>query len=150
MSYEGILNIDKPTGMTSHDVVARVRRTAGLRRVGHTGTLDPLATGVLVVCLGRATRLVEYVVGRPKTYEAQVKLGQSTNTYDSDGEITVERPLPDGLTQNDIVQSSPSTTVSSVVYILPDTDIVPSLFKLLYEAVSPSPSFLNIPNDGGS
>ena len=98
MSYEGILNIDKPTGMTSHDVVARVRRTAGLRRVGHTGTLDPLATGVLVVCLGRATRLVEYVVGRPKTYEAVVKLGQSTNTYDCDGEVTVELPLPTNLT----------------------------------------------------
>ena len=97
MSYEGILNIDKPSGMTSHDVVARVRRVAGLRRVGHTGTLDPLATGVLVVCLGRATRLVEYVVGRPKTYEAVVRLGQSTNTYDSDGEVTVERPLPETL-----------------------------------------------------
>ena len=94
---EGILNIDKPTGMTSHDVVARVRRVAGLRRVGHTGTLDPLATGVLVVCLGKATRLVEYVVGRPKTYEAEIRLGESTNTYDSDGEITAERPLPGNL-----------------------------------------------------
>lgn len=80
--------------MTSHDVVGRVRRVYGTRRVGHTGTLDPLATGVLVVCIGRATRLVEYVVGRPKTYLATVRLGQATNTYDAEGEITAERPLP--------------------------------------------------------
>ncbi len=103
--HEGLLNIDKPTGMTSHDVVGRVRRVAGLRRVGHTGTLDPLATGVLVVCLGRATRLVEYVVGRPKTYEAVVKLGESTNTYDSDGEVTQERPLPADLSVEALEQA---------------------------------------------
>lgn len=89
---EGILNIDKPGGMTSHDVVNRVRRVAGLRRVGHAGTLDPLATGVLLLCLGRAARLVEYLVGQPKTYETAVRLGQRTNTYDADGEVLVERP----------------------------------------------------------
>lgn len=92
---EGILNIDKPQGMTSHDVVGRVRRVAGLRRVGHTGTLDPMATGVLVVCLGRATRLVEYVVGRPKTYWGVVRLGQTTDSYDADGEILTEAAVPD-------------------------------------------------------
>ncbi len=89
----GILNIDKPSGMTSHDVVSRVRRLAGTRRVGHAGTLDPLATGVLVVCLGQATRLVEYVVGRPKTYVTTVRLGQTTNTYDADGKIERIRPV---------------------------------------------------------
>lgn len=89
---EGILNIDKPTSLTSHDVVNRVRRLAGLRRVGHTGTLDPLATGVLVVCLGRATRLAEYVEGLPKTYETVVRLGQETNTYDAEGVVVAERP----------------------------------------------------------
>lgn len=89
----GILVIDKPTGMSSHDVVGRVRRVAGLRRVGHAGTLDPLATGVLVVCLGQATRLVEYVMGRPKTYVARVRLGQTTDSYDADGVVVAERPL---------------------------------------------------------
>ena len=90
---EGILNIDKPTGMTSHDVVNRVRRATGTRRVGHAGTLDPLATGVLLVCVGRATRLVEYLVGQQKVYEAIVRLGQTTDTYDADGEVVQERPL---------------------------------------------------------
>ena len=100
---EGILNIDKAPDMTSHDVVNGVRRLAGLRRVGHAGTLDPLATGVLLVCLGRATRLVEYLVGQPKTYEATIRLGQSTNTYDADGEITAERPLTFSRDQFDTV-----------------------------------------------
>lgn len=94
---EGVLNIDKPLGLTSHDVVARVRRLAGTRRVGHAGTLDPLATGVLVVCVGRATRLVEYVVGQEKGYTAVVRLGVATNTYDAEGEVTAEAPLPEGL-----------------------------------------------------
>lgn len=90
---EGILNVDKPPGLTSHDVVNHVRRISGIRRVGHAGTLDPLATGVLLLCLGRVTRLVEYVVGQPKTYEAVIRLGQATNTYDAEGEIVTERPV---------------------------------------------------------
>jgi tRNA pseudouridine55 synthase len=88
---EGLLNIDKPAGITSHDVVAQVRRVAGVRRVGHAGTLDPIATGVLLVGVGRATRLIEYLVGRPKTYEARLRLGQATNTYDTEGEVVAER-----------------------------------------------------------
>ena len=87
----GLLNIDKPPGLTSHDVVNRVRRVCGLRRVGHAGTLDPLATGVLLVCLGRATRLLEYLSGQPKMYVATVRLGQTTNTYDAEGEVLEER-----------------------------------------------------------
>jgi tRNA pseudouridine55 synthase len=90
---EGVLNIDKPQGLTSHDVVNQIRRLSGLRRVGHAGTLDPLATGVLLLCLGRATRLVEYMLGQRKKYEATIRLGQTTNTYDADGEIVVERPV---------------------------------------------------------
>ncbi|KAA3662944.1 MAG: tRNA pseudouridine(55) synthase TruB [Chloroflexi bacterium] len=90
---QGVLSIDKPGGMSSHDVVNRLRRVCGIRRVGHAGTLDPLATGVLLVCVGRATRLVEYLVGQPKWYEATVRLGQTTNTYDADGEIVAERPF---------------------------------------------------------
>lgn len=89
----GVLNIDKPAGLTSHDVVNRLRRVAGIRRVGHAGTLDPLATGVLLVCLGRATRLVEYLTGQPKTYLATIRLGQTTTTYDAEGEITAKRPV---------------------------------------------------------
>jgi tRNA pseudouridine55 synthase len=91
----GILNIDKPQGLTSHDVVARVRRLMGTRRVGHAGTLDPLATGVLLVCVGTATRVVEYLQKGRKIYETTVRLGQATNTYDADGEITAENPVPD-------------------------------------------------------
>ncbi len=85
---DGILNIDKPSGPTSHDIVAKVRRILGQKRVGHTGTLDPLATGVLVVCVGKATRLVEYLVGNDKAYSARMVLGQTTSTCDSEGEAT--------------------------------------------------------------
>jgi tRNA pseudouridine55 synthase len=90
---DGLLNIDKPCGMTSHDVVQRVRRVTGIRRVGHAGTLDPLASGVLVVGIGRSTRLLEYVMGRPKTYETTVRLGQTTTTYDAEGEVVQSRPV---------------------------------------------------------
>jgi tRNA pseudouridine55 synthase len=81
----GGLIIDKPAGITSHDVVARVRRAANTRRVGHAGTLDPFATGVLVVCIGRATRLVQYLVGLDKEYVARVRLGYATDTQDITG-----------------------------------------------------------------
>lgn len=92
-TFEGVVVIDKPAGITSHDVVNRLRRLSKIRRIGHAGTLDPLATGVLILCLGRTTRLVEYLVGLPKTYEATVRLGQTTNTYDAEGEIIQERPI---------------------------------------------------------
>jgi tRNA pseudouridine55 synthase len=83
----GLLTIDKPAGLTSHDVVNRVRRATRIRQVGHAGTLDPMATGVLVVCLGQATRVSEYLLGHDKTYRATIRLGVETNTYDADGEI---------------------------------------------------------------
>ena len=82
----GALIIDKPAGMTSHDVVARVRRIVGERRVGHTGTLDPFATGVLVVLVGRATRLAQYLSGEQKEYQAVIRLGFATDTGDVTGE----------------------------------------------------------------
>ena len=103
---EGLLNIDKPGEMTSHDVVNRIRRLIGLRRVGHAGTLDPLATGVLLLCVGRTTRLVEYLVGLDKVYEVVVRLGQTTNTYDAEGEIVAERPYSH-LTPQQIEQALP-------------------------------------------
>ncbi len=83
----GITVVDKPAGMTSHDVVARMRRIAGIRRVGHGGTLDPMATGVLVLALGRATRLLTYVAGTDKAYQATIRLGQATVTDDAEGEV---------------------------------------------------------------
>ena len=81
----GALIIDKPEGFTSHDVVARVRRATGTRRVGHAGTLDPFATGVLVCCIGRATRLVQFLVGLDKEYIGTVRLGYATDTQDGTG-----------------------------------------------------------------
>jgi tRNA pseudouridine55 synthase len=86
----GLVIVDKPAGWTSHDVVGRMRRLAGTRKVGHAGTLDPLATGVLVIGINKATRLLTYVVGVDKTYEATIRLGQSTVTDDAEGEITAE------------------------------------------------------------
>lgn len=87
MTRDGILCIDKPPGPTSHDVVSRVRRLANTRKVGHGGTLDPLASGLLVLGIGRATRLLEYILGQPKEYQALVRLGQTSSTYDGEGEI---------------------------------------------------------------
>lgn len=84
----GILLIDKPGGLTSHDVVARVRRAAGTRKVGHAGTLDPMATGLLVLGLGSATRLLHYIVGLDKEYTATIRLGSATTTDDAEGEVT--------------------------------------------------------------
>ncbi|HEY7987637.1 MAG TPA: tRNA pseudouridine(55) synthase TruB [Lapillicoccus sp.] len=86
-TLEGLLLVDKPSGWTSHDVVARIRRVCGTRRVGHAGTLDPMATGVLVLGVGRATRLLTFLVGCDKAYAATVRLGQSTVTDDSEGDV---------------------------------------------------------------
>jgi tRNA pseudouridine55 synthase len=86
MTMDGILIIDKPAGWTSHDVVARVRRVLKEKRVGHTGTLDPFATGVLVLLVGRATRLAQFLSGAEKEYEATIRLGYSTDTGDLTGE----------------------------------------------------------------
>jgi tRNA pseudouridine55 synthase len=83
----GVLPVDKPVGPTSHDAVAAVRRALRTREVGHTGTLDPFASGLLLVCLGRATRLAEYLTGLPKTYVATMRLGEATDTDDLTGEV---------------------------------------------------------------
>ncbi|MBI2843833.1 MAG: tRNA pseudouridine(55) synthase TruB [Armatimonadetes bacterium] len=88
---DGVLSLNKPSGPTSHDVVVRVRRILGEKRVGHAGTLDPLATGVLVVCVGKATRIVEYLVAQEKEYAAEMSLGRTTTTQDSAGEEVSSR-----------------------------------------------------------
>ncbi|MCL5982427.1 MAG: tRNA pseudouridine(55) synthase TruB [Firmicutes bacterium] len=91
---EGILNVLKPSGMTSHDVVSCVRRLTGQKRVGHTGTLDPGAAGVLPVCVGRATRAAEYVLEMDKSYRAELTLGVATDTEDASGRIVAEKSVP--------------------------------------------------------
>jgi len=85
---DGILNVNKPWGKTSFSIVAMVKRLTGERRVGHAGSLDPAATGVLPVCLGQGTRVVEFLMEAPKVYRAEIELGVSTDTYDADGKIT--------------------------------------------------------------
>lgn len=94
MALHGILLIDKPGGWTSHDVVARTRRLVGQKKIGHTGTLDPMATGLLVLCLGDGTRLVEYMTGHDKAYDGQITLGVRTATDDAEGEVLETRPVP--------------------------------------------------------
>lgn len=100
----GILNIDKPAGWTSHDVVVKVRRLLGQKRVGHTGTLDPLATGVLLVCVGQATRVAEYLMAGRKVYRAAVHLGLTTDTCDIEGEVIAAAPTP-ALTHDDLTRA---------------------------------------------
>ena len=98
----GILVVDKPSGLTSHDVVDVARRLTGVRRIGHTGTLDPMATGVLVLLVGPATRLAQFAMKGPKEYQATIRLGVSTTTYDAEGEVTREGEVNadvDGLRQ---------------------------------------------------
>lgn len=89
---DGLLVVDKPSGWTSHDVVGRARRLCATRKVGHAGTLDPMATGVLVLGIGRATRLLTFLVGCDKDYTATIRLGQTTITDDAEGEVTATVP----------------------------------------------------------
>jgi tRNA pseudouridine55 synthase len=93
-STEGLLLVDKPAGMTSHDVVAIARRALGERRIGHAGTLDPFATGLLVLLAGRMTRLLPYLDGEPKVYEARIRFGAETDTDDLTGRTVREAPPP--------------------------------------------------------
>lgn len=94
IELDGILLIDKPIGMTSHDVVNRVRRVAQTRRVGHAGTLDPLATGLLIMLVGKATKASQFLMSQSKEYTGTIHLGVETNTYDREGEVVAEHPVP--------------------------------------------------------
>jgi tRNA pseudouridine55 synthase len=100
-TVEGLVVVDKPAGVTSHDVVARLRRIYGLRRVGHAGTLDPDATGVLLVGLGRATRLLRFLAETGKVYRGEVAFGVATDTLDAAGAETARHPMP-ALTQAEL------------------------------------------------
>ena len=98
---DGIIVVDKPTGMTSHDVVSRVRRRLNMKRVGHAGTLDPMATGVLIILVGNATKLFEKFVGFDKAYLATLRLGLKTRSADIQGETLQEKPFA-GIVREDV------------------------------------------------
>ena len=104
----GILVVDKPKGPTSHDVVAKARRAFNTRAVGHAGTLDPMATGVLVLAIGQGTKLVQYLTADDKTYEAEILLGSITDTLDAEGVTTEEAAIPEGLTLERVREAAAS------------------------------------------
>jgi tRNA pseudouridine55 synthase len=91
---EGVLLVDKPSGMTSHDVVYRLRRKLQIQRIGHAGTLDPMATGLLIMLIGKATRISQYLISLDKVYEGEITLGVTTNSQDAEGEIMETRAVP--------------------------------------------------------
>ncbi len=92
--FDGVLLVDKPAGLTSHDVVDRLRRQFGFKKVGHCGTLDPAATGLLVIVVERATKLQDHLMADDKTYEGTMQLGVATDSQDADGEVLAEKPVP--------------------------------------------------------
>ncbi|MBS0664364.1 MAG: tRNA pseudouridine(55) synthase TruB [Verrucomicrobia bacterium] len=91
---EGVLLVDKPPAHTSHDVVARLRRKLNMKRIGHAGTLDPMATGLLIMLIGKATRISQYLISLDKEYEGTIELGRTTDSQDADGEVVETRPVP--------------------------------------------------------
>jgi tRNA pseudouridine55 synthase len=128
---EGLLLVDKPGGITSHDVVAIVRRSFGIRKVGHAGTLDPMATGLLVVGLGRATRLLRFLGDLPKTYTGTIRLGVETTTLDAEGEVTRESPVD--VTDADIADAM-SASIGESLQRPPAFSAVKVGGRKLYEA----------------
>lgn len=121
-TVSGILNIDKPAGSTSMDVVRRIKRASRIKRVGHGGTLDPIATGVIPICLGQATRMMEYLVDGTKEYRGTVELGIETDTYDSLGEVTSRKDAA-GVTAQEVEEA-----VASFKGVI---DQVPPMFSAL-------------------
>ena len=128
---EGLLLVDKPGGMTSHDVVDVVRRTLRTRKVGHAGTLDPMATGLLVLGVGRATRLLRFLGDLPKTYEGSARLGVETTTLDADGHTTAERPVS---STEDDVRSAMTALIGESLQSPPAYSAVKVGGRKLYEA----------------
>ncbi len=131
MTVNGILNIDKPAGSTSLEMVNLVRRLSGQRRVGHAGTLDPGATGVLPLCLGQATRIIPFLVDAAKIYRAEVELGVTTTTYDAEGEITV-RIDPSSVAMEQVEKVLPSF-IGSILQIPPMYSAVKHQGRRLYD-----------------
>lgn len=130
-AISGVLVVDKPVGLTSHDVVQIVRKGTNIRRAGHTGTLDPRASGVLVILVGPAVRLSEYVSASDKRYQAVVRLGMTTDTYDADGQVT--NTLPVEITEEQFV-SSLQNFVGEIEQVPPPYSAVKVKGKKAYEA----------------
>ncbi|MBS1715356.1 MAG: tRNA pseudouridine(55) synthase TruB [Armatimonadetes bacterium] len=126
----GVLLVDKPEGVTSHDVVQTVRRRLGTRRVGHAGTLDPIATGLLVLAVGPATRFLQYLPLEPKEYHCTFAFGQETTTYDSEGDVTQECPVPDDL--RTVIESALSGFQGMISQLPPMYSAVKKAGKPLY------------------
>lgn len=131
MSVNGIFNVNKPAGMTSFDVVAAIRRVAKERRVGHAGTLDPLAVGVLPVCVGQATRIVEYLTDSRKAYCAEIELGIATDTDDAEGRV-IARVDPSGVSREQLEQTLASF-VGEIEQIPPRYSAIKVGGKKLYQ-----------------
>lgn len=135
--FDGALLVDKPSGPTSHDVVDRVRRIFGIKKVGHAGTLDPNATGLLILLLGRATRLSERLMSDDKVYEGTVKLGEATDSHDRDGTLIASLPVPP-LTR-DQMNAEAATFVGDVMQTPPMVSAVKQggvpLYKLARKGV---------------
>ncbi len=100
---EGILLVDKPQGPTSHDIVSRLRRKLQMKRIGHAGTLDPMATGLLIMLIGKATKASQFLIGQDKIYQGTLELGKSTDSQDADGEVVEEKPVPE-LTESQVLE----------------------------------------------
>ena len=128
---DGVLLVDKPAGMTSHDVVDAARRSLGTRKVGHAGTLDPMATGLLILGVGRATRLLRYLGDLPKTYVGTGRLGEETDTLDADGEIVRTAPVDASLAD---VRRACAALVGESMQIPPAYSAVKVKGRRLYEA----------------
>lgn len=128
---DGLLLVDKPSGMTSHDVVDCIRKGAKQRRVGHTGTLDPAATGLMILCLGAATRLSEHLTRMDKVYEGEMTLGVETDSYDLQGTVIAERPVPE--LSSEELQAACNVYVGSIEQIPPMVSAVKVGGERLYK-----------------
>jgi len=129
--WDGLLLVDKPATWTSHDVVAKVRKHFGFPKVGHGGTLDPMATGLLVLLIGRATRVAEFVMGSDKTYEGVLRLGVSTDSHDADGQAVEEKDAS-GVTREDL-QREMSKWVGDVMQTPPMVSAIKKAGVPLYK-----------------
>ena len=136
-----VLAIDKPVGLSSHDVVNRVRAMAGERRVGHAGTLDPAASGLLIVCVGPATRLSSYIMGHDKRYVAHIRFGSATNTDDEEGEVIATAPVDDEVCDPFIATDFVSGLIGEHVQVPPTFCAIKkdgkTMYKLAREGIAP-------------
>jgi len=136
-ALDGAILVDKPTGLTSHDVVDAIRRKFAIKKVGHCGTLDPNATGLLIIVLGKGTKLSERLMGDDKVYEGTIKFGESTDSYDVDGELTGSLPVP--LMSLDQLNEEASTFIGDLMQVPPMVSAIKKggvpLYKLARKGV---------------